>query len=559
MELSDLKARIGKVLKGKWTLERLIGAGGMAAVYAAKHEIGRDEAIKILHAEVAKDDELVARFKREAHAVNRFKHPAAVEIRDVDVSEDGEPFLVMELLEGISVSRKVKRDGPLEQDEIMRVADELLDVLVAAHGEGVIHRDIKPANLFFEKDGRLRVLDFGMARVEAPPGGLVTEVGTQLGTVAYMPPEQLRGAELDHRADIYAVGATLFRLLSGERTHDADGEDELARKILSQPARPLGKVSSKVDEHICLIVDRALSRDPDERYPDAATMQDDVRAVREGDEPPFASSKLSDGELRVSDTIVEDDDVTVPKKAKPKRAKPTNAASKKAASKTARAKKSDADDKDAAQPEAGHTEAGQTEIGQPIAGAAAIAPTLIDDEEATKKMEPDVDDEATTRVKKPTPMPPPHEADEGGSSMLLWIAIVGAVGFVAWLSLRGGDETVDETIPVDAPTTVTASAEPAAETAAGQGGRGELVPGKPGTSTATASAGPPGRRPPFKIPSALPSSIPLPSSWPTAIPTSLPTSFPTSLPTSIPSAFPSNLIPPPRPSAPPPPPPPPAP
>src|SRR6185437_14628179 len=154
--------RVGTTLRDKWTLERLLGVGGMAAVYVAAHKIGRREAIKILHPEVARSPELRARFEQEAHAVNRLKHPGAVEIHDIDVTEDGAPFLVMELLEGESLAARAKRPGGVEGGEMLRFVDELLDVLAAAHAQGIIHRDVKLDNLFVQRDGRLKVLDFGI-------------------------------------------------------------------------------------------------------------------------------------------------------------------------------------------------------------------------------------------------------------------------------------------------------------------------------------------------------------------------------------------------------------
>src|SRR5262249_21350375 len=138
--------RIGTTLRGKWQLEKLLGVGGMAAVYVGAHTIGRREAIKILHPEVARSRELrarfelEARFEREAHAVNRLKHKGAVEIRDIDVTDDGAPFLVMELLEGESLAERATRLGSIETSELLRLSDELLDVLVAAHAQGIIHR-----------------------------------------------------------------------------------------------------------------------------------------------------------------------------------------------------------------------------------------------------------------------------------------------------------------------------------------------------------------------------------------------------------------------------------
>src|SRR5262249_26290707 len=140
--------RIGSTLRDKWVIEELLGVGGMASVYAARHKIGRRDAIKILHTKIAQSEHLRARFEQEAHAVNSFRHPGVVEIRDVDTTEDGAPFLVMELLEGESLAQRLNREHSLEPREILEIASQVLDVLAAAHPRGIIHRDIKPDNLF---------------------------------------------------------------------------------------------------------------------------------------------------------------------------------------------------------------------------------------------------------------------------------------------------------------------------------------------------------------------------------------------------------------------------
>jgi serine/threonine-protein kinase len=290
----SFEKRVGTTLCGKWTLERLIGAGGMAAVYVGNHKIGRREAIKILHPEVARSRDLRARFEQEAKAVNRFKHPGAVEIRDIDVSEDGAPFLVMELLEGESLSERARRLNGLSESELLRFVDELLDVLAAAHAEGIIHRDIKLDNLFLQKDGRLKVLDFGIARVR--DGAMKTRTGATLGTVAYMPPEQVKGLDIDVRADLFAVGATMFRALAKRRIHEALSESDLLVKMATLPAPPFASICPSASSSTALIVDRALAFERDRRYPSALTMQADVRAVRRGGSPPFASERLAAGD-----------------------------------------------------------------------------------------------------------------------------------------------------------------------------------------------------------------------------------------------------------------------
>jgi tRNA A-37 threonylcarbamoyl transferase component Bud32 len=292
MDLDQEAARrVGTTLCNKWTLDRLIGTGGMAAVYEASGKSGPREAIKVLHAEAARDPELRARFEQEARAVNHFKHPGTVEVHDVDVSEDGAPFIVMELLDGDPLSELARRPGGVPLSDLLRLVDELCDVLAAAHARGIIHRDIKPDNLFVLRDGHLKVLDFGIARVRAGvPLTLQTRAGAALGTAPYMPPEQIKGVEIDARADLFAVGATMFRLLAKRRVHEAEGDTQMLLKMASEPAPPLATAAPDVPRDVCLVVDRALMFDREQRYPDALTMQGDVRALREGRPPPYAAA-----------------------------------------------------------------------------------------------------------------------------------------------------------------------------------------------------------------------------------------------------------------------------
>jgi serine/threonine protein kinase len=290
MQEEDYQRRVGTLIRDKWTLVRLLGVGGMAAVYVGVHRIGRRDALKILHAEAAKSKEICIRFEREAQAVNRFRHPGAVEIRDIDVTEDGAPFLVMELLTGESLGDRVQKLGKLPVGEVLRHAEQVLDVLASAHEQGIIHRDIKPANLFITNEGRLKVLDFGLARMhEVNPGdGLFTKEGTTLGTTPYMPPEQARGRDIDERADVFAVGATMFRLLTGRYLHQASGAFDLLMKMGRDPAPPIATIARHLPDAICLVIDRALAFDREQRYRDARAMLEDVRAVIGGASPPNA-------------------------------------------------------------------------------------------------------------------------------------------------------------------------------------------------------------------------------------------------------------------------------
>ena len=275
MDVGALRARIGTVLRGKWVLERLLGHGGMAAVYVARHRIGRIEAVKILHKQLLTNTELLVRFEREARVANRFKHPGAIQITDVDVAEDGCPFLVMELAEGLSLAEHCRR-RKIEPLEVLGYADQVLDVLAVAHPMGIIHRDIKPGNLVLQADGRLRVLDFGVAKIE---GSTFTEQGATVGTASYMPPEQVRGEAIDPRVDIFAVGATMFRLLTGRQVREGHNAGEILFQAATMPVPKLSTVAPGVPPTIANIVDRALELEPSDRYQDARTMQADVRAA----------------------------------------------------------------------------------------------------------------------------------------------------------------------------------------------------------------------------------------------------------------------------------------
>ena len=220
------ESRVGALIKGKWTIDRLIGVGGMAVVYRATHRNKKRAAIKMLHPEFSLDQRIRARFLREGYLANSVGHPGAVRVDDDDVTEDGAAFLVMELLEGETVeARRVRQGGRLSAAEALPMIYQLLDVLAAAHAKGIVHRDLKPDNLFLNRDGQVKVLDFGIARLHELRDEVVkTQAGSLLGTPAFMAPEQARARWdlVDARTDLWAVGATLFTLLTGRFVHEAD-------------------------------------------------------------------------------------------------------------------------------------------------------------------------------------------------------------------------------------------------------------------------------------------------------------------------------------------------
>jgi eukaryotic-like serine/threonine-protein kinase len=282
--LVQAEARIGTVIRGKWRIERLLGVGGMAAVYEARHRNRSRVALKILHRHLGLSADQVVRFQREGYAANHVGHPGVAEVYDDDVDEHGCAFLVMELLEGETAAhRAAALGGRLPAGEVLSLADELLDVLAAAHARGILHRDIKPDNLFLTRAGALKVLDFGIARLSDPElGATRTEAGTLLGTPGFVPPEQARGRvhEIDARTDVWAVGATLFTLLTGRFVHEASTPNEQLGLAMTADAPSLAGVAPGTPSALVRVVDRALAYEQHARWPDARSMQEAVRWVR---------------------------------------------------------------------------------------------------------------------------------------------------------------------------------------------------------------------------------------------------------------------------------------
>ncbi len=282
---SDGRERLGTVLRGKWRIDALLGTGGMGHVYAATHRNGMRGAVKVLHRDSTRDAAMLRRFLREGYVANRVQHPGAVKMLDDDVTDDGSPFLVMELLEGDTLKdRVVAREGPLSPAEAVEAGIGILDVLAAAHAAGVIHRDIKPANVMVTREGRLKLLDFGIARVREGDRKVdATRTGSMMGTPAYMAPEQAlaRWTRVDHRSDLFSVGATLWMLLTNQMVHDAETLPELLIAASTQRARPIRAVSPDVPASLAEVVDRALQFEPEARWQDARAMQYALEAVRD--------------------------------------------------------------------------------------------------------------------------------------------------------------------------------------------------------------------------------------------------------------------------------------
>jgi serine/threonine-protein kinase len=292
--LLEARARVGTTLGGKWHVDALLDTGGMGAVYVATHRNGRRVAIKMLHTRFAREPEVRRRFQREGYVANKIEHPGAVAILDDDIAEDGVPYLVMELLEGESLSNWLARvGGRLPVADVLAIAGQVAEVLGVAHEAHVVHRDIKPANVFVTRGGYTKILDFGLARVRDGSISLIpTAQGVVLGTAGYMAPEQARGKtdEVDHRTDIFSLGAVMFRALTGRRIHEKRSAFDTTMAAMTDPAPPLASVLPGARPRLAHAVDKALAFDKNDRWETARAMFDALRAAFEetrGRAPPL--------------------------------------------------------------------------------------------------------------------------------------------------------------------------------------------------------------------------------------------------------------------------------
>ena len=282
---------------GPYTIVSPLGAGGMGEVYRAHDpRLGRDVAIKILAAHRASDPDALARMIRESRLVAALDHPGVVTIHDVG-EEDGQFYLVTELVEGETLRDRLKR-GPLPTPEALDYAMTIASALAAAHVRGVVHRDLKPENVMISAGGRVKVLDFGIAKFVAPaeaataaPQPTLTEAGTAVGTPPYMAPEQLDGRTIDHRVDQFAFGVMVYELLAGRRPFNGATAPELSAAILRDEPAHLTSIRRDVPAPLARIVVRCLAKSPDDRYAsttDLAHAMSDVRTDWSVLTPPAA-------------------------------------------------------------------------------------------------------------------------------------------------------------------------------------------------------------------------------------------------------------------------------
>ncbi|GKI15560.1 serine/threonine-protein kinase PrkC [Oscillospiraceae bacterium] len=295
---------IGKKLDGRYLLQELVGVGGMANVYkAADLKNNSTVAVKILREEFAQDAELVRRFKNESKAICILDHPAIVKVYDVSVT-DKLQYIVMEYIDGITLKEYMtQRGGPLTWKEVVHFAQQILDALDHAHQKGVVHRDIKPQNIMLVADGRVKIMDFGIARFSRAESQAASEKA--IGSVHYISPEQAKGDVTDAKADIYSTGIMLYEMLSGKLPFESDTAVSVAIKQISDKAVPLGEVAPEVPKALQDITARAMAKDPAARYPSARAMLNDLEAFKKDPSIRFEYEYMTgDAPERVIDKVV---------------------------------------------------------------------------------------------------------------------------------------------------------------------------------------------------------------------------------------------------------------
>ena len=283
---------------GSYEIVDSIGAGGMGEVYRARDtKLGRDVAVKVLPESFAKDADRLARFEREARAVAALSHPNILAIYDFG-REDGHVFAVCELLEGETL-RERHVQGALPARKAIDYGVQVVRGLAAAHEKGIAHRDLKPDNLFITHDGRVKILDFGLAKTEtrdlasgesessAPTRAAGTEPGVVLGTVGYMSPEQVRGARADHRSDIFSFGVILYEMLAGRRAFQRETSAETMTAILKEEPAELGGVDTTPPPALERIMHRCLEKNPGERFQSAYDLAFAIESISRESGPMY--------------------------------------------------------------------------------------------------------------------------------------------------------------------------------------------------------------------------------------------------------------------------------
>jgi serine/threonine protein kinase len=290
---------VGAVLNGQWKLVRVIGEGGLAAVYEAEGLQGQGRrAVKLLHAHFRSQQNIIDRFYAEAKACFSLRHPHIATVEAYAYAEDGSPYMVMELLEGMSIEQFLQRKQAMPVEQAAPILFSILQALSVAHARGIVHRDLKPANLFLVPNDRgefaVKVLDFGIAKVMDLAGGMggKTRTGAVLGTPGYMSPEQVKNAKaVDPRTDLWAAGVVFYEMVTGQ--HPWGKADALARmiKVLTDPHTPLTQVAPQLAAWDGFI-NKSLARDPAQRFESADAMAAALQQIAQGTQAKFVPEGL---------------------------------------------------------------------------------------------------------------------------------------------------------------------------------------------------------------------------------------------------------------------------
>lgn len=303
--------RVGSVVANKWRVDALLGSGSMAAVYAVTHRNGARAALKILHPTLCADPGVCERFLGEGYLTNAVRHAGIVRVLDDGVTDDGCVFLVMDRLEGRTLEAlRQDRGGQIELREALELADALMDVLHAVHEAGIIHRDLKPQNVFVCDGGSVRLLDFGVARVLEQGASKLSLFGLVLGTPSFMSPEQASGArdQIDHRTDIWSLGATLFTAITGQTVHLGPNVQARLLAAATVKARSIAMVKPELPLSVSAAIDTALRFKKEERWQSVDAFR---RALRDASEklgpgaPPRLRPALVEGPRGLDSTFGE--------------------------------------------------------------------------------------------------------------------------------------------------------------------------------------------------------------------------------------------------------------
>jgi serine/threonine-protein kinase len=315
--VSDLT---GELIDNRYLLQRPIAAGGMATIYAALDtRLDRPVAVKIMHAHLANDEAFVSRFIKEAKATAALSHPNVVSIQDQGWNQGGAPavFIVMELIEGITLRDHLNQHGPLTIEQVFQIINPVLSALAAAHRIGIIHRDIKPENILISNDGRIKVVDFGLARNTSLAQTMTADSSVILGSVSYLSPEQVQRGIADARSDIYAVGIVIFEMLTGNKPFDGESAIQIAYKHVNERIPALSESNPAISSKFSDLIYKATSPNPDDRPINAESLLNELRQIQiemdpkrqqlslELDLPPLKNKSAKKNKVSKSSTFAE--------------------------------------------------------------------------------------------------------------------------------------------------------------------------------------------------------------------------------------------------------------